>query len=91
MLVTGASSGIGKAIALSLAEAGADVAVNYRRDADAAEATVEEIKNAKEEEKDYKKDKQGLIEEMKQLKEEKKINALNLELRMHASEIVQNL
>jgi NAD(P)-dependent dehydrogenase (short-subunit alcohol dehydrogenase family) len=42
-LVTGASRGIGKAIALSLAEAGADIAVNYRRDGDAAEATVKEI------------------------------------------------
>mgnify|MGYP001004436766 CR=1 FL=1 len=42
-LVTGASRGIGKAIALSLAEAGADIAVNYRRDADAAAETVAEI------------------------------------------------
>jgi NAD(P)-dependent dehydrogenase (short-subunit alcohol dehydrogenase family) len=42
-LVTGGSRGIGKAIALSLAEAGADVAVNYRSDADAAEETVREI------------------------------------------------
>jgi NAD(P)-dependent dehydrogenase (short-subunit alcohol dehydrogenase family) len=42
-LVTGASRGIGKAIALSLAEAGADVAVNYRRDGGAAEETVKEI------------------------------------------------
>jgi 3-oxoacyl-[acyl-carrier protein] reductase len=42
-LVTGASRGIGKAIALSLAEAGADVAVNYRRDEGAAAETVAEI------------------------------------------------
>jgi NAD(P)-dependent dehydrogenase (short-subunit alcohol dehydrogenase family) len=42
-LVTGGSRGIGKAIALSLAQAGADIAVNYRRDAGAAEETVKEI------------------------------------------------
>jgi NAD(P)-dependent dehydrogenase (short-subunit alcohol dehydrogenase family) len=42
-LVTGGGRGIGKAIALSLAEAGADVAVNYRRDGEAAEAVVKEI------------------------------------------------
>jgi len=42
-LVTGGSRGIGKAIALGLAEAGADIAVNYRRDADAAQETVAEI------------------------------------------------
>jgi 3-oxoacyl-[acyl-carrier protein] reductase len=35
-LVTGASRGIGAAIALALAEAGANVAVNYHRRADAA-------------------------------------------------------
>ena len=42
-LVTGGGRGIGKAIALGLAEDGADVALNYRRDADAAQQTVKEI------------------------------------------------
>jgi NAD(P)-dependent dehydrogenase (short-subunit alcohol dehydrogenase family) len=42
-LVTGGGRGIGRAIALALAESGADVAVNYRRDADSAEQTVADI------------------------------------------------
>ena len=42
-LVTGGSRGIGRGIALALAEAGASVAVNYRRDADAAAEVVAEI------------------------------------------------
>jgi 3-oxoacyl-[acyl-carrier protein] reductase len=39
-LVTGASRGIGRAVALALAEAGADTAVNYRERADEARAVV---------------------------------------------------
>jgi 3-oxoacyl-[acyl-carrier protein] reductase len=42
-LVTGASRGIGRGIALALADAGADVAVGYRREVAAAEATVKAI------------------------------------------------
>jgi 3-oxoacyl-[acyl-carrier protein] reductase len=44
-LVTGASRGIGAAIALALAEAGAAVAVNYRQHAPAANAMVAKIKD----------------------------------------------
>ena len=43
-LVTGASRGIGKAIALALAKAGADVAVNYRSRAAEAQAVVTAIR-----------------------------------------------
>ncbi len=42
-VVTGASHGLGKAIALGLAAEGARVAVNYRRDPDKAQAVVDEI------------------------------------------------
>lgn len=42
-LVTGGSRGIGRAIARALAEDGADVAVNYRKDAEAAAETVASI------------------------------------------------
>jgi NAD(P)-dependent dehydrogenase (short-subunit alcohol dehydrogenase family) len=42
-LVTGGGRGIGRGIALGLAEDGADVAVTYRRDAEAAAAVVAEI------------------------------------------------
>src|SRR5881227_891660 len=43
-LVTGASSGIGRAIALSLGDAGADVVINYVSGEDKAEALAEEIR-----------------------------------------------
>jgi 3-oxoacyl-[acyl-carrier protein] reductase len=42
-LVTGASRGIGRSIALSLASAGADVAVNYRKEQSAAAEVCAEI------------------------------------------------
>ena len=42
-LVTGASRGIGRGIALALAAEGADVAVNFRRDDAAAAQTVAEV------------------------------------------------
>ena len=45
-LVTGASSGIGRAIALALGAAGADVVVNYSSQAGPAEAVVAELQEA---------------------------------------------
>lgn len=42
-IVTGASRGIGRAIALELASRGADVAFNYAKNADAAESLTKEI------------------------------------------------
>src|SRR5205085_9264247 len=42
-LVTGASKGVGKGIALELARCGCDVAVNYHSDREGAEATAAEI------------------------------------------------
>jgi 3-oxoacyl-[acyl-carrier protein] reductase len=44
VLVTGASSGIGRAIALRCAGAGADLAITYRKNRDGAEATARQIR-----------------------------------------------
>ena len=43
-IVTGASLGIGSAIALKLAEYGANVALNYRKHSDEAEAIAEKVR-----------------------------------------------
>ncbi len=45
VLVTGASSGIGRAIALRCARAGADLAITYRSNQSGAEATAQEIRS----------------------------------------------
>jgi 3-oxoacyl-[acyl-carrier protein] reductase len=42
-LVTGGSRGIGAAVAIALARAGADIVVNYRQRADAADAVCREV------------------------------------------------
>jgi NAD(P)-dependent dehydrogenase (short-subunit alcohol dehydrogenase family) len=44
VLVTGAQQGIGRAMALAFAEAGADVAINYLDDAPAAEAVAQSVR-----------------------------------------------
>lgn len=43
-LITGASSGIGRACAIAMGKAGADVAINYGRQAGPAESAAEEIR-----------------------------------------------
>ena len=45
-LVTGASSGIGRAVAIALGQAGADVAINYSRQPGPAESAADEIRKA---------------------------------------------
>jgi NAD(P)-dependent dehydrogenase (short-subunit alcohol dehydrogenase family) len=46
VLVTGGSRGIGRAVALALADAGADVAITYRERAEAADAVLADIRAA---------------------------------------------
>jgi len=45
-LVTGSSSGIGAAIAVRLAEEGADIVVHYRSDEDGAKETLKRMEAA---------------------------------------------
>lgn len=45
-IITGSARGIGKAIAMRLAEEGAAVVINYERDAEAAGATLKQIEEA---------------------------------------------
>jgi len=44
VLITGSSRGIGRATALAMARAGADVAIHYHRQADLANQVAEEIR-----------------------------------------------
>lgn len=45
-LITGASKGLGQAMAIGLAQAGADVLINYNSDEPGARATLEQIKQS---------------------------------------------
>ena len=45
-IVTGASRGIGRSIAIELAQRGATIVVNYKESGDAAEEVVSEIRSS---------------------------------------------
>lgn len=45
-IITGGSRGIGRAAALSLSRAGADVVINYTRDSEAAQQAIREVESA---------------------------------------------
>src|SRR5579884_594128 len=45
-LVTGASKGVGRGIAVELARRGADIAINYASDREGAEETAREVRSA---------------------------------------------
>jgi 3-oxoacyl-[acyl-carrier protein] reductase len=55
-MVTGGSRGLGRAIAIMLAERGARVAINYRSNSEAADDTVKMIKKSGDEAKAYRAD-----------------------------------
>lgn len=43
-LISGANRGVGRGIALGLAEDGADIAINYRKDEESAQATLKDVR-----------------------------------------------
>jgi NAD(P)-dependent dehydrogenase (short-subunit alcohol dehydrogenase family) len=43
-LITGGTRGLGRAIALTIARGGATIALNYRRDEESAQRTLDEVR-----------------------------------------------